>query len=331
MIRNGLLAAGNWIVDVTKVIDAYPQLEMLAHILSEESSNGGGPFNVLKDLAKMGAPFPLQGLGLIGSDSRGDWILDECARHGIDTTLFHRHAQLPTSFTDVFSVQETGRRSFFYMPGASGALSLEHFALEKSQAKILHLGYLMLLDEMDRVQANGESRAAALLRQAQELGFLTSVDTVTVEGGPYREVVLPALKYTDYCFVNELELGFLSGCESRSNSGIDIGAVRAGLGFMLHAGVRRTAFVHYPEGAAAMLPSGEFIRVASLSLPEGFIKGTSGAGDAFAAGVLWGLHEELPIGECLKQGVCAAAACISHPTTSEGLRPMAECLALLNA
>ena len=51
--RQGILAAGNFIVDYVKVIDGYPVQDMLASILSESRSNGGGPYNVLKDLAAM--------------------------------------------------------------------------------------------------------------------------------------------------------------------------------------------------------------------------------------------------------------------------------------
>ena len=47
--RQGVLAVGNFIVDYVKVIDAYPAQDMLASILSESRSNGGGPYNVLRD------------------------------------------------------------------------------------------------------------------------------------------------------------------------------------------------------------------------------------------------------------------------------------------
>jgi hypothetical protein len=50
--RKGILAAGNFIVDHVKIIDDYPQQDMLASIVSESQSNGGGPYNVLKDLLR---------------------------------------------------------------------------------------------------------------------------------------------------------------------------------------------------------------------------------------------------------------------------------------
>jgi sugar/nucleoside kinase (ribokinase family) len=63
-------------------------------------------------------------------------------------------------------------------------------------------------------------------------------------------------------------------------------------------------------------------------VPQGEIVSTVGAGDAFAAGLLYGLHEDLPIETALRYGVCAAAACLGGGGTSDGVKPLAECLAL---
>ena len=62
MARNGVLAGGNWIVDRPKIIDVYPTQDTLANILQETSSNGGSPYNLLLDLARLQA-FPPRGRG----------------------------------------------------------------------------------------------------------------------------------------------------------------------------------------------------------------------------------------------------------------------------
>ena len=59
--RRGLLAAGNWIIDQVKIIDVYPQPEQLGNIRRQSQGTGGAPYNVLIDLAKCPAPFPLMG------------------------------------------------------------------------------------------------------------------------------------------------------------------------------------------------------------------------------------------------------------------------------
>src|SRR5205085_386830 len=137
--RSGILAGGNWIVDKLKFIDTYPQQDALANIKSESVSNGGSPFNILVDLAKLGAPFPLAGVGLIGSDADGEWIFKQCAEHHIKTVQLCIHPTVHTSYTDVMVVQSTGRRTFFHQRGANGALDNEHFEFSSNPAKIFHL------------------------------------------------------------------------------------------------------------------------------------------------------------------------------------------------
>ena len=82
--REGVIAGGNWIVDRVKFIDAWPPEDSLANIQSELSGNGGAPYNVLKNLKRLGAGFPLEAVGLVGEDADGDTILEDCRRHGID-------------------------------------------------------------------------------------------------------------------------------------------------------------------------------------------------------------------------------------------------------
>jgi len=74
--RSGLLSGGNWIVDQVKLIDIYPQPEQLGNIRAQSQGTGGAPYNVLVDLAKSGAPFPLYGAGLVGRDALGERVSD---------------------------------------------------------------------------------------------------------------------------------------------------------------------------------------------------------------------------------------------------------------
>src|SRR5260370_9910442 len=89
--RTGGLAGGNWILDRTKIVDVYPAQDALANILGETSSNGGGPYYVLKNLARLQAPFPLAAVGLVGGDASGGYIPQACHPHGVDTPHFNFH------------------------------------------------------------------------------------------------------------------------------------------------------------------------------------------------------------------------------------------------
>src|SRR5436190_6781728 len=115
--RTGVLAGGNWIVDAVKIIDTWPQQDALANIFSTCKGSGGSPFNVLVDLGLMGVSFPLAAVGLVGDDDNGAWIMEQCTRLGVDTAALQKTNAAPTSFTDVMTVQATGRRTFFHARG----------------------------------------------------------------------------------------------------------------------------------------------------------------------------------------------------------------------
>lgn len=82
------------------MIDAWPQQGMVSNILGETSSNGSDPFNVLQDLSAMQVGFPLDALGLVGSDVNGDEVRNDCAAANIGTTLLILIDSAPTNYTD---------------------------------------------------------------------------------------------------------------------------------------------------------------------------------------------------------------------------------------
>ncbi|MGB0356572.1 MAG: PfkB family carbohydrate kinase, partial [Opitutales bacterium] len=101
--RSGMLAGGNWIIDQVKIIDVYPKHEQLANIFDQSQGTGGSPYNVLLDLAKMGADFPLQGAGLVGQDALGEYIIEDCRKHKIDPKFISVSPGTSTSYTDVMT------------------------------------------------------------------------------------------------------------------------------------------------------------------------------------------------------------------------------------
>jgi sugar/nucleoside kinase (ribokinase family) len=330
--RAGLLAAGNFIVDHFKIIDYYPREEMLASILRETTGNGGGPYNVLKDLAKMGAPFPLAAAGLIGEDAMGDAIVDDCRAHGIDTAGLCRTLVAPTSYTDAFTVESTGRRTFFHQRGANSLLAPEHFDFSGVRARVFYLGYFMLLETLDRVEGDGRTGASRVLEAARKAGMITVADMVSVEHPDFARSAQASLPYLDWFILNEVEAGKLIGRSLRAapedGGGIDWAGCGEAGAVLLKLGVRAGVVIHFVEGAVATTADGLVHGQGSVRLPAGFIRGATGAGDAFAAGFVYGVHEGFPVTVCLRQAVSAAAMCLSDPTTSEGLGPLTDCLNL---
>lgn len=328
--RNGILAAGNWIVDHVKTVDVYPAQDALANILSETRSNGGAPYNLLADLARLGAEFPLSAAGLVGDDEPGRWILEDCRRLGIDTAQLRVIPDAPTSYTDVMTVAATGRRTFFHQRGANARFGPEHLDFTRTNARFFHLGYLLLLDRLDTPDAEWGTAAARVLRAARAAGLETSVDVVSEDGDRFAALVRPALLHVDLLFLNEFEAGRVTGREIRraGDGTLDRDALRLAASDLLAAGVRRWVVIHFPEGACAAGADGRTLAQGSVNLPAGEIAGAVGAGDALAAGVLLGRHAGLPMPEALRLGVCAAAASLREASSSGGVRPRAECLAL---
>lgn len=325
-MRNGILAGGNWIIDHVKLLDAWPAQDTLVSILGQTSSNGGSPYNILKDLARLGATFSLEGIGLVGDDANGRSIREDCLAHRIDTTQLAVTTEAATSYTDVMTVRTTGRRTFFHQRGANALLDVNHFDFTRSRAKYFHLGYLLLLDRLDTLM-DGRPRAAEVLQRASAAGFLTSIDCVSESSERFQGVILPALPYVDVLFANDFEAEKISGIPLRQDGKIHSAAVGQAARRLLRHGVRSWVVIHFPEAVYAYSGDGAGLWQPAVKVPPDAIAGSAGAGDALAAGILFGLHENWPMAECLNLGVCAAALSLSHPTCSEGIRAAADCLA----
>jgi sugar/nucleoside kinase (ribokinase family) len=324
--RTGIFAGGNWIIDHVKIIDTWPAQDALANILSSTHGTGGSPYNILVDLAKLGAPFPLAAVGLVGKDADGGIILDDCTKFKIDASALQQSAEAPTSYTDVMTVQSNGRRTFFHARGANALLDSPHFDFSKTNARLFHLGYLLLLDKLDGAHPEFGTVAAEILARAQAAGLKTSIDLVSEDSDRFARVVQPALKHVDLCIMNEFEAGRVTGQSIRTDTGLDRIALLAAMKQLLAEGVREYVIIHFPEGGAALGHDGQLYEHPSVKLPDSYIKGAAGAGDAFTAGVLLGWHENLPVTEWLRYGVCTAAANLADETCTGGMLPLAHCL-----
>lgn len=324
--RSGVLAGGNWIIDHVKILDGWPQQDALANILSESWGNGGSPYNILKDLSRLDAAFPLAGIGLVGDDADGQRIFADCRAHGIDTAQLRSTPLAPTSYSDVMTDRTTGRRTFFHQRGANALLNPAHFDFTTTSAKIFHLGYLLLLDGLDSLD-NGIPKARYVLRHARAAGLLTSLDCVSAAGDRFHAVVKPVLPEVDVLFVNDYEAEQLTGLTLGRGTAINRANVEQAARTLLALGVRRHVIIHFPEGACAASADCTVIWQPSVRVPAALIAGAAGAGDAFAAGCLLALHDEQPLAAALELGVCAAAISLLHPTCSESVRPTADTLA----
>jgi sugar/nucleoside kinase (ribokinase family) len=223
----------------------------------------------------------------------------------------------------------TGRRTFFHLHGANALLAPADFDFTGTRARIFHLGYLLLLDRLDRME-NGRPCAFDVLKRARDAGMLTSLDCVSENSDRFAAVLKPVLPQVDILFVNDFEAEKITGLELRAGAGgaVRRPAVEQAAESLIGHGVHRCVVLHFPEAVYALERDGHGVWQPSLRVPREAIRGTAGAGDALAAGVLYGIHETWSMGDSLRLGVCVAAASLADASCSEGVRKVDECLAL---
>ena len=109
------------------------------------------------------------------------------------------------------TVKSTGRRTFFHHEGANALLAEKDVDLSENKEKFFYLGYLLLLESLDKIQEDGQTGDKTLLAKASSLGFYTIVDLVSAQLGDYKNIVVPSLSEVDLLFLNEYEASALLG------------------------------------------------------------------------------------------------------------------------
>ncbi len=313
----GIIGAGNWIVDLIREMDRWPGEGNLSNIIREEPpTGGGGAYNVLHDLAAMTeGKIPLYAVGRVGDDEHGLELKRISAAKGIDCTGLLTSSTAPTSYTLVMAAD--GKRTFFHNRGANDELDLEHFDNVTQPARVFYLGYLLLMKSLDAPDAEFGTRGGRLLREMRRRGYLTVLDLVSERPEVFHNAVIAAMPGTDVLVINEVEAGNAFGVELRKADGsIDDEAMSVVGAKFFEAGLQRQLVIHYPEGAYARLVDGTECRINSYKAPK--IVGSVGAGDAFCAGMVYAVHEGLPLEESLKLSAANAIFNLGSATATDG-------------
>jgi sugar/nucleoside kinase (ribokinase family) len=316
------------IVDVLYRVQGFPPPGELTNILEGISrSSGGTVCNVAADLAALDPDLPLSALGRVGADEEGNFLLERLGKYpNIDLSGVRREGN--SSFTVVMADEITKQRTFFHYRGANAHFCEADIDWDAVDAAFLHIGYILLLDALDGEDLEFGTKMARLLREAQRRGIKTSVDVVSEAGSRFKRLVPPALKYADYCIINELEAEQVTGVALRDSGALISANMGKALEKMQTSGVSAWAVIHCPEGGFGLDQEGRYEAVPSLALPGGYIKGTVGAGDAFCAGTLYGAYKGMSLREGIELGIASAACSLSEPGAADGMRSAEEAMAL---
>lgn len=250
-------------------------------------------------------------VGGIGQDLMGDWVLQRLQRFNVDTTHLRRYADTPTS-ASIVTTRKDGSRPALHVKGATGVFTVADADLDTvTDAKVLHLGGIGLMDAMD-----GEG-TAHLMAHAKARGVITTVDVFAGSQSdlPDVEAVLP---YTDYFIPSVEEAEALSGMT-------DIPRM---VSFFLDKGAQCCIFTLGMHGAYYHHRDGTRIQVPAHLVD---VKCTCGCGDVFNAGIATALVRGMPPEEALRFASAMSALNATGLGSQAGIQDFDQVVNFMNS
>ncbi len=328
--RTGIAVAGNMIVDTVNSITKYPEIGMLTNITDTSRAVGGCALNTSIDLAKIDPSVPISAIGKIGNDENGSYIMSVLQKNRVDTNMVSVSDQVRTAFCNVMSLP-SGERTFFSYGGANNEFSPADIDITDLKCKILHIGYILLLDMFDADDDEYGTVMARFLHDVSQMGIKTSIDVVSSATADYGKKIIPVLKYTDYAIINEIECCNIWGYNPRNEDGsLNIDTLRRAMQNMIDAGVREKVIIHCKEAGFCLDKSGKFSAVGSLKVDKSLFRGSVGAGDAFCAASLYGLYNGWDDEAILRFASAAAVCNLFEVNSIDGMRSKDEIMEVLN-
>jgi len=309
--RYDVIAIGNAIVDVMArcedelieelglhhggmtLVDADRAHELYEAMGPARESSGGSAANTLAGLAALGAQCAF--IGQVADDQMGEVFTHDIRAVGIDFDTPARAGDPPTARCLIFVTPDAQRTMNTYL-GASQFLPPHTLNAEAvAAAKVLYLeGYLWDPEEPRAAMRRAIEAARAAGR---EVAFtLSEVFVIDRHGDDFRALIEDGL--IDILFANHHELAALTGTDD----------IEAGIA-ALHGKVPTLVVTRSADGAIG-IAGGERVEIAAEPIDE--VVDTTGAGDLFAAGFLYGHVNGEPLERCLRMGAICAAEIISH-------------------
>lgn len=297
--------AGTLVADlIVRPIRGWPGKNQNANVDRIELLPGGAVANTGMALARLGVP--VSACAAVGEDNLGTFVKDFVGRWAARDTV----NVIPSNRTtaSVVAVSEDGDRRFLTAAGACDQFSLTPEQVESeiaSGSRALHIGYAMILPGLD-----GEP-LKNVMRRASELGALTSLDVTYFDDRPWPDL-LELMPEIDLFCPSLLEACAITG---KANAAEAAAA-------LVEAGVRK--FVAVTDGARGALinvvgEGQEFIPARPVKVID-----TTGAGDAFIAGVLAAWYRGLPWWTAAQIGALVASIAVTSSSRYENLQSFEE-------
>ena len=278
---------------VMTLIDEYRAEQLISGLKESREISGGSAANTMAGLASFGGKGHF--VGKVKDDRLGQSFAEDLRRTGID---FETGMAMdgPATACSIIVVTPDGQRSMSTYLGACRELTAKDIRTEPiADAKILYVeGYLW---DSEESKAALRKAIAAAKRAGTKVAFTLS-DPFCV--GRFRNEFLQLMRDdVDILFANEEELKSLYEVADFDDA---LQAAREWNGL--------AALTRSEKGCVIAAESGE-IHVIDAERVERVVD-TTGAGDQFAAGFLFGYSRGKPLHDCGRLGAIAAAEIISH-------------------
>ena len=288
------------------LIDQHRALSLFDVMAEGEMASGGSAGNTIAGAASFGAKCAY--VGKVAHDALGEFFARDLRRMGVTFTTPVLHDDPTHTGRCLINVTPDGQRTMATFLGAAALVSASDVDPETIRAsQIVYLeGYLFDTPSGRETFA----RAAQIASAAGRKTAITLSDTFVVDR--WRDDLLAFInRHIDLVFANEGELMALFQTDD----------VHKAVNYL--KGHAEQAFVtRGPQGSLCV--GADHVHAVD-AVPGVQVVDTTGAGDQYAAGVLYGLTHGLPIETCARLGHLAAAEVIAHfgPRPLVGLRDLA--------
>ena len=271
-----------------------------------KSFPGGSAANTIYGLSKLGTGTGF--IGAVGNDTEGELLVQDFDKIGVDTKHIITKTREKTGITLCLS-DFSGKRSIYVIPGANNRLSLDDIDLQYiNEAGFLHISsfaddrqFQLLLDLVNKI--------APPVKVSFSPGELYAVKGL--------KTLSPILSKVHILFINQNELRILTGKDSMTCAeicleyGCQVVVVTLGKGKRL-AGSKAASAICYIRDV-----NREYV-IEPSGTTETCVD-TTGAGDAFAAGFLYGFLNNKVLEECGQLGNIVAQFSITKIGARQGL------------
>ena len=319
MKHQGIIGLGIWCVDITYKIDRLPQRGKLEHIIKSYQGVGGGPSNVLTNLNSLGFRYHKIAMGSIGDDQNAKIIKKHCKKNLINSKFLITTKKSPTSLS-ICMFEKQKERTFLYNAGANNFLSKRHFQINKlkSLPKILYVGYITLLGNLDKFNKKITYLSEVLLL-AKKKNLITVIDLASNNDPHFQKVVFCALPNTDYLLLNEIEAELLfKKSVLDKNKKLNKKLISEFSKILFSKGIQKAILIHSPR-ESIYISRTQTIHTISNLLNKKEVLNAVGAGDAFCAAFIYGIHENWDIKKVIKKAHASGSAMMKIDSSSGNL------------